>query len=464
MALTDNLVSYWQMEEPSGSRYDSVGSNTLTDVNTVTSATGIYGIGGDFEASNSERLTRGAQTWGVSNAWTWSFWYKPESFTGNPRIIFMGPDGGANNIVIGITTGGKLFINLFNSSGTGFKEYANGSSTMSTGSWYHIVATWDGTNLLGYVNNSSQTFTKNVDNAGTMTDSSRGLVIGSTAAGTAPTDGVLDEIAIWSRALSTTEITQLYNGGLAYPYPLDTPLTSGAISYWNMNESSGSRADLISSNTLTDNNTVGSAVGIIGNGADFERSSSESLSIADGSQTGLDFTGGTFSFSTWLKIEDAPTSGQEFGIIDKEITSGSGRQYRFSYQNNGGTPRLLTGVGISGGTNMGFFTANQTLSGASFSHVVWTYSKVSNISKIYVNGSLLSSGTLDATGALDNAAGTFRIGAKFDTPADFFDGIIDEVGAWNREISLAEVVRLYNSGAGLTYPFTGPNGNFLRFM
>jgi hypothetical protein len=219
MALTDNLISYWKFDEASGNRADSHGSNTLTDVNTVGSATGILNNGADFEASSSERLTRSAQTWGIANAWTWAFWYKPESFTGNPRIIFMGPDGGANNIVIGVTTGGKLFVNLFNSAGAAFKEYSNSTTTMSINNWYHVAVTWDGTDLLGYINNSAQTFTKGLDNAGSMTDSSRQLTIGATAAGTAPTDGVLDETPLYSRAITSAEVSVLFGGGTPPAYP-----------------------------------------------------------------------------------------------------------------------------------------------------------------------------------------------------------------------------------------------------
>jgi hypothetical protein len=40
MALTDSLISYWKMDETSGTRYDSHGTNHLTDNNSVGSLTG----------------------------------------------------------------------------------------------------------------------------------------------------------------------------------------------------------------------------------------------------------------------------------------------------------------------------------------------------------------------------------------------------------------------------------------
>ena len=38
------------------------------------------------------------------------------------------------------------------------------------------------------------------------------------------------------------------------------------------------------------------------------------------------------------------------------------------------------------------------------------------------------------------------------------NGIIDEVGFWNRELTSSEVTDLYNSGAGLAYPLVPVSG------
>jgi len=57
MALTDNLISFWGLEETSGTRVDAHGTNNLTDNNTVTSATGKVGTAGQFTNANSEYLS-----------------------------------------------------------------------------------------------------------------------------------------------------------------------------------------------------------------------------------------------------------------------------------------------------------------------------------------------------------------------------------------------------------------------
>lgn len=56
--LYTKLVAFWKLDEASGNRADSVGANTLTDTNTVTSNTGlVYANAAEFLAANNEHLT-----------------------------------------------------------------------------------------------------------------------------------------------------------------------------------------------------------------------------------------------------------------------------------------------------------------------------------------------------------------------------------------------------------------------
>jgi hypothetical protein len=61
LPLTGNVVSRWYLEEVSGNRADAVGSNTLTDNNTVTSNADIptsgFARSAEFTSANSEYLS-----------------------------------------------------------------------------------------------------------------------------------------------------------------------------------------------------------------------------------------------------------------------------------------------------------------------------------------------------------------------------------------------------------------------
>src|SRR5262245_39117478 len=52
MALTDGLISYWRLDEASGSRADSHGGNALTENGGVGSAAGKISGAADFDGSN----------------------------------------------------------------------------------------------------------------------------------------------------------------------------------------------------------------------------------------------------------------------------------------------------------------------------------------------------------------------------------------------------------------------------
>ena len=79
------------------------------------------------------------------------------------------------------------------------------------------------------------------------------------------------------------------------PWSSGSSLLTGLVSWWNLDETSGTRADSVGSNHLTDVNTVGYAAGKIGNAASFVAANNETLST----ETALfedDFT-----LSMWVK-------------------------------------------------------------------------------------------------------------------------------------------------------------------
>jgi hypothetical protein len=50
----------------------------------------------------------------------------------------------------------------------------------------------------------------------------------------------------------------------------------------------------------------------------------------------------------------------------------------------------------------------------------------------------------------------FKVGANADSAGNsyqFQDGMIDEVGVWNRALNANEIGLLYSGGTGTTYPF-----------
>jgi len=221
-------------------------------------------------------------------------------------------------------------------------------------------------------------------------------------------------------------------------------LATGLVSYWELEEASGTRVDSHGSNDLTDNNTVGQATGIQGNGADFEDSNSEYLSITDASQSGLGLTG-DFTISAWVKPESILPGDGNRPIVDKNNCY-SLRLERFTGTFNNNIVLIIWGT-----SGICRFKSTTQLSVGTWYHIVASFDASASSMEIYINGT--EEGVSVNTGATNVRTLTefFSIGGTDYMPFDSFDGIIDEVGVWNRILTSSEATALYNSGAGIPY-------------
>lgn len=231
-------------------------------------------------------------------------------------------------------------------------------------------------------------------------------------------------------------------------------LTDNLISYWKLDESSGNAADAHGSNTLTNNNTTPFVAAKLNNGADLESGSSQFFSITDASQSGLDLAGTTLSFSFWIKHESFYTSlGGGMSILSKDDSNQ--RQYTVSTRNNDGSGearKIRFSVFSSLTTNArDEYETTTQISVDTWYHVVFTFNGAST-GIIYLNGtSDYSQITSTFSGSIQDGTSRFELGSGGWGGQTYFDGIIDEVGIWSRDLTSAEVTQLYNSGTPLPY-------------
>jgi RHS repeat-associated protein len=219
--ISTSPTHYWKLDESSGTAADAVGALTLTNNNSTAFAAGIINNGEDNERSNSSYFSTTSDLHGSTlAAFTISLWFKPESQPGTNQDMYL--FGSAD-------TPGKMAVIYSDSSGTKrIRFYITNSTdgtvnlfydtTLSSGTWYHIVAQWTGTELKLYVNgvDSGQSTSVSSIYAG----QSDGTFIGSAwpAPGGGYADGVIDELGFWPSALSAQDITDLYNSGVGVQY------------------------------------------------------------------------------------------------------------------------------------------------------------------------------------------------------------------------------------------------------
>lgn len=210
--LSTSLSSYYELEETSGDRVDSHGANDLTDTNTVTSGTGKQGTAAQFTAANSELLID-STTSGLpsgSSDFSMAAWVNFDSLSANRTIIAIGTESATQLAALTWKTGNQL----------GYQGYSNDvqvSWTPSTGTWYHVAVTVTGQTVKFYVDGSQQGTTQTLPSAPNIGTSF--IKLGSILS-TNYMDGRIDEAAVWSKVLTATEVSDLYNSGNGIPYEL----------------------------------------------------------------------------------------------------------------------------------------------------------------------------------------------------------------------------------------------------
>ncbi len=211
MSLLTDLISAWEMDEASGNRADSHGSNTLTDVNTVGSGTGlVHGTAADFEKDNSEQLTH-ADNASLSVGdidFTFELWLKPETASNFDSPI--SKRGAAQEYELFLLSGG-LDLELNGASCSG--------GTITAGSWNHVILWHDSTaNELGFAINAGTPVT-NTMGATVPVDNAGDFSLGARAGGAGGYyDGLMGPVRFWKRMLTSGERTELYNAGAGLAY------------------------------------------------------------------------------------------------------------------------------------------------------------------------------------------------------------------------------------------------------
>jgi len=240
MALRDNLISWWSMDETSGTRNDSHGSNHLTDNNTVTYEAGKQSNAAKFTYTNTEYLSRaGASLSGFDDIGDFSmaFWIKVPTDLGRYPCIFSIDDASSQRKILlyyddrGATT--YLNFTVFGASYSYPNDYHQKQVSIPlTSTFKLIIIQYDISTdtLTAYVNNDAGTAFSHLDGNGVTSATLKNttttpLQIGYVGHAQA-LDGSIDEFGFWGRLLTSDERTELYASGAGLSYA-DT--ASGAV-------------------------------------------------------------------------------------------------------------------------------------------------------------------------------------------------------------------------------------------
>jgi len=441
-SVYDDAIALWKLDETSSTRADSIGSLDLTDNNTVGYVNlGPQGTVASFVAASNESLTKADDpsldvgSTGVGAAY--AVWFKSTgNSVGYGSIISRGV-GGVRPLELLTETGGVSPLYARVEGGTS----AQISFNITTGVWIFVVANFDPADkkLRLYYDGVLVATSAAVANA-SLDASDQPLEIGGSGT-LGEITGNLSRAGIWNRVLLESEITALYNSGLGKSYSdLTTAEKVGLVSYWNLDEASGNRADSHGSNTLTDNNTVTSVDNThpgFGKAASFVAANSEYLSIA----SQVIPSNSDFTLVHWEKTQAGEA---QTGMLSWKTSTGTGSQPGIFFEPvNGSNHRQYTrrgnGVGIEVGDNRG----NWVL-------VIYEYVHSTTTHRLMVMGAAANDATFTSAdvAAVANNSGLYVGGP--DAPI-YNNGLISNMALWSRVLTTQERTDLYNAGAGLFY-------------
>jgi hypothetical protein len=216
MALTDNILAYWNLnDDGSGavSLVDSTGNgNTLTNNNGVTLGTGIIAGDASFDGSVGPLLTSSPV---LSSGGSLSYWLKLTSDGFYQCPISQWQSGGWK---FGLTGGNVLYFY------TGSAYYFNATG-VADGNWHNVVVTDDGSGNLSFYFDGQLDGTSSFGSI----NFSKILSIGADVAGNEKITGGVDEVGVWNRELTSGEVTFLYNSGSGLTYPFNGLYYNAAV-------------------------------------------------------------------------------------------------------------------------------------------------------------------------------------------------------------------------------------------
>ncbi|QRK11284.1 DUF1593 domain-containing protein [Archangium violaceum] len=202
------LVGHWKLDEGSGgSTADASGQLvTGTLVNGPVWTSGKTGNAIQFDGVDDRVNLGNPEHLRFTGAMTLSAWVWIDSFTSSGRIINKQGGGGSRGWSLNIESGGYASFQIATSSTT--LVYINGTA-LPTNQWLHLAGTYEpGVAMRLYVNGVlNASLTSGVP--ASQYNSTLNVAIGSRPGGGNAFDGKIDDVRIYSRALTAAEIQQL---------------------------------------------------------------------------------------------------------------------------------------------------------------------------------------------------------------------------------------------------------------
>jgi len=200
-----NIVNWWPGD---GNANDIIGSDNGTLIGGVTFAPGKVGQAFSFDGSTGYVQVPDSPSLDITGSLTLDVWVQLNR-VGYQYIMAKGDNFTGALDEYQLIASGTVEFAL--GDGTNIYELF-GKTPLNAGEWYNIAAVYDGSTQIIYVNGTQDAMAA-IGNITLYTNPSYPLYIAASGGGDCLA-GLIDEVQIYNRALSASEIQAIYNAGL----------------------------------------------------------------------------------------------------------------------------------------------------------------------------------------------------------------------------------------------------------
>jgi hypothetical protein len=211
---TDNTINWGKSQTLSPSGETNITGTPSTPSFSNVNSFSFDGVDDYFLVPNTSGLSFGNGT--TDSPFSISAWVKIGQTTAQGIVTKYGSSSSTREYLF-YTTGGKLRL-LFIDASNGANNFATGTTTLSTNTWYHVACTYDGrggstayNGMTLYINGVAESVTTSGGSYTAMSNTSQSVEIGKYS--TNELLGNVDETAIFTTELSQSDITAIYNNG-----------------------------------------------------------------------------------------------------------------------------------------------------------------------------------------------------------------------------------------------------------
>ena len=471
VGLDAGLVGWWTMDGQdinwtTNKIIDRSGNGNIgTLVNLSTTTSTISGKIGQSLQFLSSTLIKAPSLDAYPNGKTsltmsvWAKWNGSDNATGSADKSIVGWwYNNDNRITVPRSSPGRVQLKIL-ANGTAVVNSAR--SDYNDNKWHHIVGIYDGAKTYLYIDGNQASTPSNMTGPMVSSDKFNIGSINNDGSGSWNFRGSVDDTRIYSRALSPSEVRDLYNQGgtkLSASSPTivspttATGLNRGLVGYWTMDGKDinwttnkiidrsgyGNAGTLVALGT-----TTAPAMGKVGQGLRFDGVNSFIGGVGDF----YDLRANNQTVSVWFK---GSTLSQPGEIVSKSRYGAATGRWSLAISSAGLVSVFMNCGGSdidSSGTNTKVVTDNK------WHNIVGVWNRAGNF-ETYIDGMSDGVVSISSCNGVDmNTAYHFLIGTYGDVTGLggikttlSLKGLLDEVRIYNRALSSTEIKQLYNLG------------------